>query len=232
MSSARGKITCSKCQAENFASSAVCWQCGQPVKQGQPETSPAGPAPSTAAPPPVAPPPVAPPYESTPTNDWAVGRATATSPQTSQSPDSGEGGILTRKVGGKLLLLSIMMGIYSIPLLIGIILGIILMVAGGGAGVVLGFIIVGVYGSILYSGFSLWWQGDGHARRRFVKILSYSLLFSAYRLFILHTSDPPADAITTYHITMAVQWMTLIFSGALLWYLSTGEVKEYCHDWV
>lgn len=44
MSESSERVPCPKCQAANFSSSSVCWQCGEPLKaqQGPPTPSPSG----------------------------------------------------------------------------------------------------------------------------------------------------------------------------------------------
>ena len=61
------RIPCPHCQANNFPSSAVCWQCGQPLRAQSNET-PGGPPPPVTPPTPgpVQPPP--PSYEPPPTS--------------------------------------------------------------------------------------------------------------------------------------------------------------------
>jgi MFS family permease len=61
------RIPCPKCQASNFASSAVCWQCGQPLRAqaNQPPPSNQPPSPGEYQPPPSYSPPPAPSGENT-----------------------------------------------------------------------------------------------------------------------------------------------------------------------
>ena len=74
MNQASDRVPCPKCQASNFANSAVCWQCGEPLPGPRAQVSnetpggptppqvsnetPGGPAPGYEPPPPMAPLPV------------------------------------------------------------------------------------------------------------------------------------------------------------------------------
>ncbi|MHB0913891.1 MAG: hypothetical protein ACYC2Y_10695 [Armatimonadota bacterium] len=58
------RIDCRKCGASNFASSAVCWQCGEPLHastDGGEPTPPGQEGPQVTSPPPTGPPPAEPP---------------------------------------------------------------------------------------------------------------------------------------------------------------------------
>lgn len=55
MSQTSDRVPCPHCQASNFPSSTVCWQCGQPLQaqQSQPPTGPTPPLPGSPGPPPT-----------------------------------------------------------------------------------------------------------------------------------------------------------------------------------
>ncbi len=52
MSESSDRISCPKCQASNFANSAVCWQCGQPLSGPRAQVSNETPGGPTPPPPP------------------------------------------------------------------------------------------------------------------------------------------------------------------------------------
>lgn len=53
MTQSSDKISCPKCQASNFANSAVCWQCGQPLSGPDAQTASNQPVGPTPPPPPT-----------------------------------------------------------------------------------------------------------------------------------------------------------------------------------